>query len=154
LWRALAGVACAFSAGGCVEQSMTIETDPPNALVYLNDQEVGRAPLTRDFMWYGDYDVNVRLDGYETLKTHQKVTAPAWNWFPLDLISDLLPVTLHDHRHFAYTLKPLDPRLDQPAGLISRGIDLQTELEESEFTRVPTPRTPRAATRPLTQPSK
>ena len=28
---------------------MTIHSNPEGALVYLNDQELGRTPLTRDF---------------------------------------------------------------------------------------------------------
>jgi hypothetical protein len=143
-----------FLLAGCVEQTMTIESDPPNALVYLNDQEVGRTPLTRDFTWYGDYEVHVRLEGYETLKTHQKVTAPAWNWAPIDLISTFLPFTFKDHRNFAYSLKPLDPARNETGGLISRAEDLRGDLEESDFTRVPTPRTirPAATTRSATKP--
>ncbi|MGZ3388170.1 MAG: PEGA domain-containing protein, partial [Isosphaeraceae bacterium] len=55
-------VACGlFLVPGCVEQTMTIQSDPPGALVYMNDQELGRTPLTKDFTWYGDYDVQVRL---------------------------------------------------------------------------------------------
>src|SRR5258705_14001278 len=83
---------------GCVEQTMDIQSDPPGALVYLNNQELGRTPLTRDFKWYGDYDVQVRLEGYETLKTHEKVIAPAWNWVPFDLFAQLIPANFKDHR--------------------------------------------------------
>ena len=82
--------------GGCVEQTMTIKSDPPGALVYLNDQEVGRTPLKRDFIWYGNYQVEVRKEGYETLKTHKWITAPIYGWVPLDLFAQLQPFTLTD----------------------------------------------------------
>src|SRR5262245_38992736 len=52
---------------GCVRRTMTIESDPPGALVYMNNQEVGRTPVTREFIWYGFYDVQLRRDGYKTL---------------------------------------------------------------------------------------
>src|SRR5258706_9997592 len=52
---------------GCVERTMTIKSDPPGALVYLNDREIGRTPVTRDFTWYGDYQVEIRKDGYESV---------------------------------------------------------------------------------------
>jgi hypothetical protein len=137
--------------GGCVEQTMSIESNPPGALVYLNDQEVGRTPMTRDFKWYGDYDVQVRLEGYETLKTHQKVIAPAWNWVPFDLFAALLPFTFKDERQFSYALTPLDPAKDEPAGLIGRAESMRGQLEGSVFTREATTR-PVAATKPTTRP--
>ena len=50
-------------APGCVEREWTLETDPPGAIVYVSDVEVGRTPVTLDFTWYGDYEVVFRLDG-------------------------------------------------------------------------------------------
>lgn len=127
---------------------MTIQSNPPGALVYLNNQELGRTPMTRDFKWYGDYDVQLRLEGYETLKTNQPVIAPAWNWVPFDLVAALLPFTFKDHREFAYTLKPLDPAMDESPGLLGRAEGMRGELRGSEFTREPATRP--AATRPAT----
>ena len=62
-------VALAVLAGltGCVRRTIRITTEPPHALVYLNDQEIGRSAVTTDFIWYGDYDVIVRKEGYKTL---------------------------------------------------------------------------------------
>ncbi|HEY7120368.1 MAG TPA: PEGA domain-containing protein [Tepidisphaeraceae bacterium] len=139
---------------GCVEQTMEIKSDPPNALVYLNDQEVGRTPVTRDFKWYGDYDVQLRLEGHEALKTHQKVIAPAWNWVPFDLFANLLPFTFKDHRSYSYTLTPLDPAKDHPQGLLDRAEYLKDKLESGPFTRVATPRrtTTTRSTAPATRP--
>src|SRR5688500_8891874 len=46
---------------GCgVQRSLTVQSEPPGALVYLNGLEVGRTPVTRDFTWYGVYDVELR----------------------------------------------------------------------------------------------
>jgi hypothetical protein len=131
---------------------MQINSDPPGALVYLNQQEIGRTPLNRDFLWYGDYDVQLRLEGYETLKTNQKVYAPAWNWVPFDLVAQLMPFAVKDNRSFTYTLKPLDPAKDEATGLMNRADYLKGKLESSEFTRQPTTRTtkPTTATTPPT----
>ncbi|HQI29243.1 MAG TPA: PEGA domain-containing protein, partial [Sedimentisphaerales bacterium] len=40
---------------GCVERRLTIYTEPPGAIVTLNDQEIGVSPVTVPFNWYGDY---------------------------------------------------------------------------------------------------
>src|SRR5258706_8062941 len=139
---------------GCVEQTLSVDSNPAGALVFLNDQEVGRTPLTRDFKWYGDYDIQLRQEGYETLQTHHMLAAPAWNWVPLDLFAYLIPVTFKDHKSLSYTLKPLDTTKDQPQELVQRAEDLKGQLESSAFTRVATPRaatrTTGATTRPTT----
>src|SRR3954466_14268082 len=89
-----------------VQRTMTIETNPPGSLVYLNDQEAGRTPLQRDFTWYGDYDVRVEHEGYQTLHTRTPVTAPWWQWIPFDLVAELMPFRSVDRRHLSYTLAP------------------------------------------------
>jgi len=145
--------------GGCVEQTLSIDSNPPGALVYLNDQEVGRTPLTRDFKWYGDYDIQLRQEGYETLSTHHMLAAPVWNWVPLDLFAYIIPVTFKDHKSLSYSLKPMDTSKDQPAELVERAESMRGQLESSVFTRVPTPRAATrttggaATTRPTTQPT-
>jgi hypothetical protein len=143
---------CLLLLPGCVEQTLSIDSNPPGALVYLNDQEVGRTPLVRDFKWYGDYDIQVRQEGSQTLQTHQMLAAPVWNWMPFDLVASLLPFTLKDHKTLSYTLKPVDPSKDQAAPLVDRAEALRGQLESSPFTRVPTPRaaTTKATTRPAT----
>jgi hypothetical protein len=67
LWLALA-------ASGCVERELTVTSEPPGAIVYIGDREVGRTPITTPFTWYGDYDIILRREGYQTLNTHAKST--------------------------------------------------------------------------------
>ena len=88
----------------CVRRTIKITTEPPNARVFLNDQEIGRSEVTTDFLWYGDYDVTIRKDGYETLHTNWTIKAPWYQWVPFDFFSEVLwPGQLHDThaRHFA-----------------------------------------------------
>lgn len=88
---------------GCVRRTIRITTEPPNALVFLNDREVGRSELETDFLFYGDYDVIIRKEGYETLKTHWEVKAPWYQLIPLDFFAEVVwPGRIHDvhARHF------------------------------------------------------
>lgn len=75
---------------GCVRRTITITTEPPHALVFLNDQEIGRSEVSTDFLWYGDYDVVIRKEGYKTLKTHWEVKPPWYQRIPLDFFSEVL----------------------------------------------------------------
>ncbi len=83
-------LAVVFCVTGCVERQLTIKTVPEGALVVLNDEEIGRAPVTTSFNWYGTYDVRISKVGYETLKTHRKLDAPAHDKFPWDFFAHFL----------------------------------------------------------------
>jgi len=76
--------------GGCVERKLTINTEPQGAIVVLNDEEVGISPVTVSFEWYGDYNVRISKEGFETLKTHRKLKAPWYDAFPFDFFAQLV----------------------------------------------------------------
>lgn len=98
--------------GGCVRRTVTIHTDPQGAEVTLNDQLIGTSPVSVDFLWYGDYDVIVRKEGYETLHTHQRLDPPWYQVPPIDFFAEILtPFTYHDRQEMSFTLeerKPVD----------------------------------------------
>ncbi len=115
---------------GCVQRQLSVQSNPPGAVVYLNDREMGRTPFTHEFLWYGNYDVVVRADGYQTLKTTREITAPWWQFVPLDAVTDFLP--LQDHETMNFTLTPEKPV--DPAAVLARGLQMQQQLEGSEHT--------------------
>lgn len=154
----------ALLGAGCVQRIIAINSNPPGALVYLNDLEVGRTPMSKEFLWYGDYDVVLRRDGYETLKTHAPVPAPWWQWIPIDLLAEPLP--LRDVHRFTFQLQPMRPA--PPLAVLKRGEQLAGMLESS---RLPPAKQAagkaggksggksgaaksRAATRPATRPAR
>ena len=116
---------------------LTVTSEPEGALVYLNNQEVGRTPLTREFTWYGNFDVQLRKEGYATLKTNKHVTAPWWQWPPIDLFADVLPMRLRDERAIAFTMQPATTQPNDPSILIDRATELRGQLESSPSTRPP-----------------
>ena len=75
---------------GCVERHLTIDTSPSSALVILNDEEIGVSPVTVSFSWYGDYNIRISKEGYETLKTHRKLAGPWYDYFPFDFFAQVL----------------------------------------------------------------
>ncbi|MCK4601867.1 MAG: PEGA domain-containing protein [Phycisphaerae bacterium] len=114
---------------GCVDRKMTITSQPEGALVFVSDKEVGRTPLTMPFTWYGDYDIILRLEDYETLKTHANINAPIYEIPPFDLLSHLAPWTYHDHRYLHYKLDKRIPSSDKV--LIRRADELREKNLES-----------------------
>jgi len=141
-----------FLLAGCAQRIVDITSEPSGALVYLNGEEVGRTPMRYDFTWYSDYDVILRKEGFETLKTHHKIDPPLLFIPPLDLIGEL--VGARDHRHWNFMMAANPPESD-PAGLINRGQSLKKDLRSSQYTHAPTTLpTTRPATGPTTRPTR
>ena len=92
---------------GCVERRLTINTQPQGALVVLNDEEIGTSPVTVSFEWYGDYDVRINKEGFETLKTHRKLESPWYDSFPFDFFAQILnPDRIVDSYEWTFELAP------------------------------------------------
>jgi len=145
---ALTGVGC-----GRVQRTLSVNSDPPGALVFMNDQEIGRTPVTRDFIWYGWYDLVIRKEGYKTLKTRAEVIAPAWQWAPFDLVADFSPARLKDRHQLLFKLEP-EPEPPTSDEMLGRAEQMRVALESSQFTRNPATRpVTRPATQPATQPA-
>jgi hypothetical protein len=96
---------CVAAFGGCVERRLTIKTEPEGALVLLNDEEIGTSPVTVSFNWYGDYNVVIRKEGYETLKTHRNLEAPWYDGFPFDFFAQVVvPERIVDSYEWTFEL--------------------------------------------------
>jgi hypothetical protein len=146
-----------LTVGGCVEHEMVVDTEPQGALVYLNDQEIGRTPIRREFNWYGTYDVVVRKEGYETLRAKQPVIAPWWQWVPFDLVAEVVPWRNSDTQKLYYKLQPTTQASADPQRMIRRGNELKGKLHSGELTTtkpVHTQPATKPTSRPATRPSK
>jgi hypothetical protein len=100
------GVGCLMALAGCVERTISISSEPSGALVYLNDEEVGRTPVTVPFTYYGKYDVRLQKQGYSPLWTSGDAEAPWWEFPGPDLIGELMGNKVKID--WKYTLEPRD----------------------------------------------
>jgi hypothetical protein len=121
--------ACGWLTAGCVRRTITITTDPPAAMVWLNDREVGRSPLDVDFDYYGTYDVRLEREGYEPQMTSGDAQGPWWDVVGLDLVAELMPFTIHSRVQWHYALEPID---DDPEALTRRARELRSKVAEPE----------------------
>ena len=107
--RILLVVAAVFAAllAGCVERQLTIVTEPPGAMVTLNDEQIGVSPVTVSFNWYGDYWVRLSKDGYQTLDTHRELKGPWYDHFPFDFVVQIAdPTRVVDSYEWTFQLEP------------------------------------------------
>jgi hypothetical protein len=97
----------ALTTVGCVERRMIIRTNPPGALAYVDDNEVGLTPVAISPIYYGSRKIRLVKDGCETLEIIQSVPPPWYEIPPLDFFSEtLVPGKLRDIRTFDYQLHP------------------------------------------------
>ncbi|MBN1554877.1 MAG: PEGA domain-containing protein [Phycisphaerae bacterium] len=98
---------------GCVEREWTIRSEPEGAIVWVSGVEKGRTPVTFDFTWYGNYEVILRKEGYETLKTSVNLKPPVYEYVGIDFFSEIAPWTYHDRRETLHVLKKTVPPTEE-----------------------------------------
>jgi hypothetical protein len=106
IWVTIVLQVC-LSAEGAVQRRLTICSDPPGAVVYVDNYEIGTTPISTNFLYYGTRQIRLVKDGYETLTVLQPIPAPWYDYPVLDFFSEnLTPGELRDHRTFNYRLVP------------------------------------------------
>ena len=75
---------------GCVRRRLTVRSNPPGAVVYVDDQEIGTTPVSTPFTYYGTRKLQLFKDGFETLTVKQQISPPWYQIPPLDFISENL----------------------------------------------------------------
>jgi hypothetical protein len=104
---------------GCVDRRFVIESDPPNANVYVNNKLIGATPVDAQFTYYGKYRFVFDRDGYQRLTVDEDIRTPWYEWFPLEFIAEnLLPFTIRDIHYIGIDpdgkRKPLPPIQNVP----------------------------------------
>ncbi len=111
---------------GCVHRRVTINSNPPGALVRIDGKDVGYTPASFDYTWYGTREVQLIKDGYETKTQLVNIKAPWYQRFPLDFVSDnFLGTHVRDHRRFDISMSPKQPDVSQD--VIERGRSLRSQ---------------------------
>jgi hypothetical protein len=130
-------VGVALLTAGCVQRTINITSNPEGALVYLNDEEVGRTPCKVPFTFYGVYDVRLQKAGYQTLSTEHKAVAPGHDRIGMDLINELVPWTSHVILNWHFELEELVP-VDEVL-TVDRARQLRAMLDRAEPDATPKP---------------
>jgi len=121
---------------GCVERRISVTSEPPGALVWINDKEVGRTPLETNFKFHGVYDVRVELEGYEPLVTSAKASVPWYEYPVVDFFAEITPWTNRNTQKWHFELEERLERRTSPdeleAGLLERANELRSQLDEPE----------------------
>jgi len=134
LFLALLAVAlCA----GCVQRRMTIRTNPPGALLYVDDYEIGTTPVSTSFTYYGKRKIRLVKDGYETLTVIQSIPPPWYQWPVVDFVTEnCIPGQIRDQHTFDFQLRP--QAVAPTEQLLSRAEQLRRGVHAVSGAAVPT----------------
>lgn len=103
----LAAVALALALPGCLHRRLMVRSDPPGAVVFVDDYEIGTTPVSHDFTYYGTRKIRLVKDGYETLTVLQPIPPPWYEWPPIDFFSEnFVPGEIRDYHTLSYRLTP------------------------------------------------
>jgi hypothetical protein len=106
-WLMVVGGCLLAAGGGCVQRRMTVRSEPPGALVYVDDYQIGTTPVSTDFIYYGTRKIRLVKDGYETLTVRQPFPIPWYEIFPLDFVTEnLWPWEIRDERVVDLAMTP------------------------------------------------
>ena len=117
---------------------MTITSDPPGAMVYIDNHEIGQTPISHDFTYYGTRNFRLEMDGYETVNEQRAIKPPWYQIPPLDFFSDNFSTRdIHDHRCFNFQLhrRPEESEND----IIARGLELKNYQAPVSSSCAPSP---------------
>lgn len=122
-WGILLLSACCLGQLGCTHRRVTIQSNPPGALVLIDGKEKGYTPYSMDFTYYGTREIQLVKPGYETLTVMQKFPKPWYQVFPIEFFADnLWPHRATDRNNFCYQMQPhviapVEELLDRANGL-------------------------------------
>ncbi|WP_442484331.1 PEGA domain-containing protein [Aeoliella sp. SH292] len=113
------------SASGCVRRRLNVRSNPPGAMVFVDNQMIGTTPCSMDFTYYGTREIRLVKSGYETLTVNQPIPTPWWQVPPLDFFSDNFALhKIRDDRTVSFNL---EQQMMLPAEeIIRRGEELRS----------------------------
>src|SRR5262245_31264380 len=104
---ALIAMAFTPSADATVRRRLNVNSNPPGALVYVDNQQIGTTPCSVDFVYYGTREIRLIKPGFETLTVNQPIPTPWYEVPGIDFISEnLVPTKIRDNRTVTYNLAP------------------------------------------------
>ena len=119
---------------------MTVRTNPPGAIVYVDNVEVGVSPVSRSFTYYGTSRIRLVCDGYETKTVVERIDPPVYDVIWVEPLTELLPIRFKDWREFTYDLERtqvVDPgEVIERAAVLRQDAKLASEQPAKEAVRL------------------
>lgn len=126
-------VALLATSAGCVRRRLTIRSNPPGALVFVDNQEIGFTPVSTPYVYYGTRNIRLVKDGYETLSVKQNFKAPWYQIPPADFVTEnFWPGEIRDERDLDFQLVP--QQIVPTDRLVERAQGLRGNVQQGTIT--------------------
>ena len=104
----LALVLVSGGSSGCVERYFVVQSNPPGAMVYVNNVQQSPTPAVVPYTYYGTYNIQLVRDGYRTLNVQEKISAPWYAYPPIDFAAEVIyPFRIEDIRRYSYDMQAI-----------------------------------------------
>ena len=112
---------------------MTIRSNPPGGVVYVDQRRIGVTPVSTSFTYYGTRNIQVVKDGYETINEEHRFTTPWYQYPVVDFFAEnLWPMETRDERILDISLPPMQSAA--PTQVMARGDQLRNEAQRGLMT--------------------
>lgn len=112
---------------------MTVRSDPPGAVVYVDERRIGVTPVSTGFTYYGTRNVQVIKDGHETVREEHRIAAPWYQYPVIDFFAEnLWPFEIRDERVLDFQLPP--QQTTPPAQVMQRAEQLRGDAQRGLVT--------------------
>ena len=102
----LLAIACLATAG-CVQRRVTVRSNPPGAMVYIDDYPIGATPVSTAYTFYGTRKIRLEKPGYEILAVMHEFPPPFYDYPVVDFFTEnVVPWEIRDERTVEYQLQP------------------------------------------------
>jgi len=138
-----------FLNAGCIRRRLTVRSDPPGALVYVDDQEVGITPVSVPFTHYGTRKIQLVQDGSETVTQLHTIKRPWYQYPIIDFFAEnVYPREIRDEREVVFQMTP--QRLTNIPRLVERASEFRDNHRQGVV--APLPPAPMSNSAPLPAP--
>jgi len=138
LWLSVALVVVSGQLG-CVRRRMTIRSNPPGAVVYVDERRIGVTPVSTGYTYYGTREIQLVKDGHETVTEKHRFAAPWYQYPGIDFFAEnLWPFETRDERVLDFDLPPMQAAV--PADVMRRAEQLRGEAQQGMVTPLVEPR--------------
>lgn len=118
---------CATIVSGS-RQTIKIDSEPKSATVFINELKVGKTPLEKDLKRNQEYQVAIKMDGYQTYET--KLTKKFNEWYIGNvLFGGIIGLVVDPITGAIYKLTPNELN----ANLESDGSDVATKVKGEDI---------------------
>lgn len=113
---------------GCVRRRFTVRTNPPGAVLYVDNQEIGVTPVATGYTYYGTREIRLEKDGYEPVVQLHEFQTPWYQYPGLDFVTEnLVPWEIRDQRDLDFEMVPR--RIIPPEELRARAEQLRANAQ-------------------------